>query len=818
MKKPTQATAFFPTPFARVFQASLVCVVMTLTLRVAQAQTTFTNVWAIPADTYGDLLSSGNNVRGVAINPVTTNVIYATRDGGSNHVSTLAVANGSLLGSGSGDGVTSGTLALIKVRISEDGYIYACNLSGGSGNVFKVYRWASDSDFSTPPLVVYNSTNEFTAPINSFAWRVGDYMDLRGAGANTEIVLTGDGGGGSATNYVLLRATDAAATNFTATTFASPSGTATAGGGVTFEGTANVLYSKAKNATSAFRLTYNTVLQSAAVTAAIDLDTNSVNGLKFYSTEGVDLLASVAFGTSTSATTHRARVYQLTGVSNVVRVLDAPLPAPFFGNGNGIGNVDFANGHVVFGEPNNGISLFRIAGVDPLVVGTPVGGLVVEGTPFTFTAAAVGEEPISYQWYFNQTNPIPNATNSSYAIGSTTVADSGSYNLVAANVAATRTSSVAFLTVLPGGYSSLTGRKWQLAPGARPYLTLNDTQRGLGYDATSNLLVLVSRQTNNIFLLDADTGADAGQLDVSGIFGFGTPPGTFPINLCGVADDGAIYVANLITSPSSDFFCIYRYENADSSSVATLVYQNNPALGRLGDTLTVRGSGLNTELLCAVSTGTNLARFMWDGFQLNLNVLSVTNLPPDAQANGFARLGLAFGAGNTFWAKSAGFNLRQVQFYADGNAAVIGTYTNLTGAEAPLGVDVARNLVPVVAFGQSPQNLSLWDVSGGEPNAILADRELFGSNNVNANGVGAVVVDSAGGRIFALDTNNGLIALYYGAVLGITRQGLGGVVSWDLPGTLQSSANAAGPYSVVVGATSPYTNSSATLRFFRVER
>ncbi len=793
------------TPWLFGFAAALVAVGV-------QAQTTFTNVWSVPVDTWPDLPSAGNNSRGVAISPVTTNVIFGTTAGGSNHVTTLAFADGSRLGSGSGQEVTSGTLALTKVRVSDDGFVYACNLSVSSGNIFKVYRWPSDTDFSTPPLVVYNSTNEFAPGANSFAWRVGDYMDLRGTGAGTEIIISGDGSGGSATNFVLLRPTDAEATNFVSATFATPAGTPTAGGGVSFEGANNALYVKAKNATSAFRVTYDTNAQAAAVTASIALDTSLINGLKYYSTGGVKLLASVAFST------HRARVYQLVGASNVVRVLDAALPPPNYVNGNGIGNVDFVRDHAVFGEPNNGLALFAISGVDPLLVGTPMGGLVVEGTPFTFNAAAIGEEPISYQWYFNASNAIPDATNSSYTIASTMPADSGDYSLIASNAVATRTSAVATLTVLPGGFSALAGTKWQLAPGSRPYLTTTDRQRGLAYAAISNILVLVSRETNNIYLLDSNTGEDLGQLDVSGIFGFGTPPGTFPINMCGVADDGAVYVANLITSASIDFFCVYRYPSADTNSFATLVYQNNPALGRLGDTLAVRGSGLNTELLCAVSTGTNLARFTWDGFQLNLNVLSVTNLPDDAQAGGFARLGLAFGAGNTFWAKSSGFNLRQVEYYADGNAAVIGTYTNLTATEAPLGVDTSRDLVALVAFGQTPQNLSLWDVSAGEPDAALVDREFFGSSNPNLNGTGSVAVDSVGGRIFALDSNNGLIALTYAAELEVTRLGAGGVVTWDLSGTLQSSTNAAGPYLDVVGATSPYTNSAASQQFFRVRR
>jgi len=51
------------------------------------------------AGTYADLPADANNtVRGIAISPVTTNVLYASRTS-SNHVSTVAFAGGAFLGS-----------------------------------------------------------------------------------------------------------------------------------------------------------------------------------------------------------------------------------------------------------------------------------------------------------------------------------------------------------------------------------------------------------------------------------------------------------------------------------------------------------------------------------------------------------------------------------------------------------------------------------------------------------------------------------------------------------------------------------------------
>jgi hypothetical protein len=54
--------------------------------------------------------------------------------------------------------------------------------------------------------------------------------------------------------------------------------------------------------------------------------------------------------------------------------------------------------------------------------------------------------------------------------------------------------------------------------------------------------------------------------------------------------------------------------------------------------------------------------------------------------------------------------------------------------------------------------------------------------------------------------------------MNITPINRGGVITWDLPGMLQSSTNVAGPYVDVPGATSPYTNSSAAQLYFRVSR
>ena len=148
-------------------------------LSSARAQTpspVFTNLWSIGSGTNSpnDLPGSpgtGNNVRGLAISPLTTNVVYASTTGGTNngnsHFTTLDfINNGAILGQANGTGIANGTLGLDQARVSDDGFVYVCNLSGAPASDFRIYRWPSDTDFSTTPTVVYDS-----GAGTSFQWR-----------------------------------------------------------------------------------------------------------------------------------------------------------------------------------------------------------------------------------------------------------------------------------------------------------------------------------------------------------------------------------------------------------------------------------------------------------------------------------------------------------------------------------------------------------------------------------------------------------------------------------------------------------------------
>jgi hypothetical protein len=65
----------------------------------------------------------------------------------------------------------------------------------------------------------------------------------------------------------------------------------------------------------------------------------------------------------------------------------------------------------------------------------------------TFTVTAGGDVPLSFQWFFNQTNEIPDATNSTFVIASAQTTNQGTYDVVVTNSINSVTSKLATLTV-----------------------------------------------------------------------------------------------------------------------------------------------------------------------------------------------------------------------------------------------------------------------------------------------------------------------------------------------------------------------------------
>src|SRR5467141_1412673 len=106
--------------------------------------------------------------------------------------------------------------------------------------------------------------------------------------------------------------------------------------------------------------------------------------------------------------------------------------------------VNFGCSGSVAGTPTVNAAL-----VAPSITPQPTSQTVTAGQTASFSVAATGTAPLSYQWNKNGST-ISGATSSSYATAATTISDNGAlFTIVVSNAAGSVTSNAATLTVNP---------------------------------------------------------------------------------------------------------------------------------------------------------------------------------------------------------------------------------------------------------------------------------------------------------------------------------------------------------------------------------
>jgi hypothetical protein len=233
--------------------------------------------------------------------------------------------------------------------------------------------------------------------------------------------------------------------------------------------------------------------------------------------------------------------------------------------------------------------------------------------------------------------------------------------------------------------------------------------------------------------------------------------GTYTMSLLGVADDGVVYVGNLTLNGTTTAFRLYRWANDNPATTPTVAFSGDPFPGsgeRWGDTLNVRGAGATTQIVIGSRTGTNVVVFTTsNGINFTANPVAITG-----GAGGMFGLGLAFGSGNTIWGKQNGSPLRQASFnLATDTGTVLQSFGSPTVVSGVAAIGVSTNLQFLGGVSlETPDNFQLYDLPpSGAPS--LLETNAFPADNANNNGTGAV--DFGGDRVFALDSNNGIIAL-----------------------------------------------------------
>ena len=123
--------------------------------------------------------------------------------------------------------------------------------------------------------------------------------------------------------------------------------------------------------------------------------------------------------------------------------------------------------------------------VPPAITTQPQSVSVGIGSTVTFTVAATGTSPLSFQWRFNSTN-LAGATDSSYTCDNVQIANVGSYSVVVSNIAGTLTSAdavLALIQLLPLKIDSIT-----LMPAGQIQLQASGPPGSYAVEASPNLV------------------------------------------------------------------------------------------------------------------------------------------------------------------------------------------------------------------------------------------------------------------------------------------------------------------------------------------
>ena len=324
------------------------------------------------------------------------------------------------------------------------------------------------------------------------------------------------------------------------------------------------------------------------------------------------------------------------------------------------------------------------------------------------------------------------------------------------------------------------GSNGWLAPGSNPYVTTDNSQRGLGWNPVTKNIVLPSRSGGNfVAIINGSTGIVSGTLDTTGVSG-----GTLAMMGAGVSDDGEIYVPNLQSGSSSlSPFKIYKWTGENDTAAPTTAFsmvlpQTTSGAFRYADAFAVYGSGTSLKFAAAgTTTGTtgglpNNGNFMLGSLDGSNTNTIYRNIPNTLTASNDYRLGITFVDADTIIGNQ-GTSAKITDFVAattlSNTGAIVTGSIAMGAADRPLDYTVINGQALLAVVNTNSSLISIYDITNPAAAALLTTGStVSGLLSANANATGGLqwgeMLTPTSQVLYAMSSNQGVQAMVFQAV------------------------------------------------------
>jgi hypothetical protein len=301
----------------------------------------------------------------------------------------------------------------------------------------------------------------------------------------------------------------------------------------------------------------------------------------------------------------------------------------------------------------------------------------------------------------------------------------------------------------------LTDPLWKINAGDRPWFANDHATRGGAYNpATDNVIVISRTGGLNGRILNAATGAEVAQLNVSGISG-----GTFPLSEIAITQDGQIFGSNLVVTsatPAPTKIYHWRHERAVPRLVFDGLLTGGTWTGgavstRYGDGVGVFGTGSDIDFYLSGSGNDQVVRFEWDG-----DMLVVANKFAPEENVQRARYGLVPVSDDRLWINGPATPLALVDARTGAiiEEALDQPLLTASGDLAVFELDGKTYLLTGPKFDLE-KSFVVAEHTGVNEFAIRYNTEVLGTNT-DANNTGFAAWDFRRNNVLVMSTNNAI--------------------------------------------------------------